>query len=270
MKPDIPLLLDLDQRNLAHFLSALALASLAERIELVGQQTRTCWWRDDDHFAIQTEYSGEDFRRLLYSNAYEFLKALKWVPGLGGVAQGILVSGGEIGINPFIYLGGDSSRRPPLRAFSAKVVPAKVLPQQVEKLPSPTNDDWLKEIERGVSSWGFDCRVNMHASDAGISSDAEGTGGSDPIFPAIELLSLTAVGFFVSANAWQTGEHTLCAAAWTYPIPLQMAPLASTGRIHGLPARHWNFTSRGRAHGKGSSFQFFPPATSTNPGDISL
>ncbi|HEX4232231.1 MAG TPA: hypothetical protein VHZ07_26430 [Bryobacteraceae bacterium] len=269
MKPDIPLLLDLDQQNLAHFLSALALASLADRIEGVGQQARTCWWKDDGHFAIQSEYSGEDFRLLLYSKAHEFLKALKWVPGLGGVAQGVLVSGREVGINPFIYLGGDS-RRPPLRAFSAKVVPAKVLPQQVEKLRSPANDAWLNEIERGVSSWGFDCRVNMDASDAGISSDAEGTGGSDPIFPAIELLSLAAVGFFVSASAWQTGERSLCAAAWTYPIPLQMALLASTGRIHGLPARRWNFASRGRAHGEGRRFQFFPPATSRYPGDISL
>ena len=268
MKPDDPLLFDLDQRNLAHFLSALALAALADRIERAGRASRTCWW-EGGHFAIQSEYSGRDFRLLLYSKAYEFLKALRWISGLGGVAQGVLVSGREIGINPFIYLGGDS-RRPPLRAFSAKVVPAKVLPEQISKLLSPIDDWWLNQIERGVSSWGFDCRVNMHASDAGISSDAEGTGGSDPIFPAIELLSLAAVSFFVPANAWQTGDHSLSAAAWTCPIPLQMALLASTGRIHGLPACGWTFASRGRAHGKGSSFQFFPPAILTNPGDMSL
>jgi hypothetical protein len=263
MKPDIPLLLDLDQRNLAHFLSALALASLADRIEGAGRQSRMCWWEDDEHFAIQSEQPAEPFRSLLYSRAYELLKALEWISGLGGVAQGLLVSGREVGINPFINLSGDS-RRPPLRAFSATVVPAKVLPAQIKKLRDPANGAWLSEVERGVSSWGFDCRVNMHASDAGISSDAEGTGGSNPIYPAIELLSLAAVSFFVPANLWQTGENSLCVTAWSKPIPLHMAPLASAGTIHGLPARLLNFTSRGRAHGKGRSFRFFPPAISTN------
>jgi hypothetical protein len=269
MKPDAPLLLDLDQRNLAHFLSALALAALTERIEGVGRQCRMCWWEDCEQFAIQSEYPIEHFRSLLYSKAYEFLSALKWVQGLGGVAQGLLVSGSEFGLNPFIYLGGDS-RRPPLRTFSAKVVPGNVLPDQVGKLSRPDNSAWLNKVERGVSSWGFDCRVNMHASDAGISSDAEGSGGSDPIFPVIELLSLAAVGFFVPAHALQTGEHSLCVAAWTQPIPLPMAARASAGRIHGLPGQRWHFASTGGAHGKGRSFQFFAPATSTNLRDISL
>jgi len=155
MKPDTLLLLDLDQRNLAHFLSALALAALAERIEGEGWHSRLCWWEDNEHFAIHTEHPAEHLQSLLYSKAYEFLEALKWVSGLGGVAQGLLISGSEVGLNPFTYLGGDSSR-PPLRAFSAKVVPAKVLPEQIKQLQAPTSALWLDHLGRGVSSWGFD------------------------------------------------------------------------------------------------------------------
>jgi hypothetical protein len=118
MKPDTPLLLDLDQRNLAHFLSALALAALAERIEGAGQQSRLCWWEDDEHFAIQSEHPAAYFRSLLYCKAFTFLKALKWVSGPGGAAQGLLVSGDEFGVNPFIGLTGDASENTPLKGFS--------------------------------------------------------------------------------------------------------------------------------------------------------
>lgn len=260
MKAESPLLLELDQQNLAHFLSAITLASLAQRVESNDDHPRRCWWTNDGHFAIQTEHASEHFRSVLYSIAYEFVRALEWRQGLGGVARGVLISGAELGANPFIYLGGDSTR-PPLRAFSGKVEPQKVLPQQVEKLRPPATGAWLDHVETGVSSWGFDYRVNMHASDAGISSDAEGTGDRDPIYPAIELLGLAAAGFFAPAHAWQTAQHTISVAAWTKPIPLWMAASASTGRIHGLPVVPWKFTSRARAHGEGSKFRFFPPAT---------
>lgn len=264
MKPDSLLLLDLDERNLAHFLAALALAAMAERIAEADQHNRTCWWKDDEHFAIQSEHPAERFRSLLYSSAFEFLKRLKWIPGLGGVAQGILASGTEVGINPFIYLGGGSGR-PPLRTFAAKVVPAGVLPPQVKKLQVPANGDWLGTVARGASSsWGFDCRVKAHASDAGISSDAEKTGDVNPFYPAIELLSLAAAAFFVPCHAWQVTDNSLLAFAWTRPIPLSMASLAATGRVHGLPARSYAFTWRSAAHGEGKAYHFFPPASLVN------
>jgi hypothetical protein len=118
-----------------------------------------------------------------------------------------------------------------------------------------------RRIKAGVSSWGYDCRVNVHASDAGISSDAEKTGHLDPIFPAIELLSLAGAAFFAPAHAWTLESSGLSAVAWAKPMPLSMAIFASAGRVHGLPSRKLKFLPRGGAHGKGGSFRFFPPAT---------
>lgn len=264
MKAEAPLLLDLDPRNLAHFLSALALAAMAERLEGTGQQRRHCWWEDNERFAIQSEHPAEAFRMLLYRKAFEFLKALKWVAGIGGAAQGILVSGNEFGVNPFIALTGDASETTPLKGFSARVIPGATLPQQIEKLKPPTStEDWLNQLGRGVSNWGFDCRVNAHASDAGISSDAENTSDRDPFYPAVELLSLAGAAFFAPCHAWQVTKRALIVSAWTCPILLSAASCAATGRIHGLAARSCTFTWRGAAHGKGSAYHFFPPANLT-------
>jgi hypothetical protein len=225
---------------------------------------------DDRRFAIQSEFAPGDLQQSLFGVAHRFLTAMKWISGLGGASHGLLASGTDIGVNPFVALSGDSGERPLLRAFSAKVVPKDVLPQQIKELKSPSDCPvWLdqlaqgegRKVKKGVSSWGFDCRVNTHASDAGISSDAEGTGSQDPIFPAIELLSLAAAAFFAPAHAWPVTDKKLRVAAWTHPIPLRMAALAGTGRIHGLPAHFLEFASRGSAHGKGRYYRYFPEAT---------
>lgn len=269
METETTLLLDLDERNLAHFLSALALAALAGRVEGNDRESRRCWWPEPGHFIIQTEHPCDEFRTLLFAKAHAFLKAMEWHPGLGGVEHGVIASGEEMGVNPFVALDG-SDDRPLLRAFSAKVVPQNVLPQQKAELKPPSECAvWLNQlavgtgrrIQEGVSSWGYDCRVNIHASDAGISSDAEGTGRLDPIYPAIELLSLVGAAFFAPAHAWTWESGKLCVAAWTKTLPLNLAALASSGRVHGLPSRNLTFLPRGGAHGKGGSFRFFPPAT---------
>lgn len=262
METETTVLLDLDERNLAHFLSALALAALAERVEGEGRQSRKCWWPEAGCFIIQSEHPRDQFRALLFAKAFEFLKAMKWHRGLGGAAQGILVSGAEMGVNPFISLGGEPGENTPLKGFSARVLPGATLPKQIGKVQSPENcPEWLNQLAYGESSWGFDCRVNMHASDAGTSSDAEGTSHRDPFYPAIELLSLAAAAFFVPAHAWQAARNALHTSAWTQPTPLPMAALAATGRTHGLPARAYAFAYRGAAHGKGGAYHFFPPAT---------
>ena len=270
METETTLSLDLDERNLAHFLSALALAALAGRIEGNAPESRRCWWPEPGQFAIQTEHPRDEFRALLFARAHSFLTALEWHPGLGGVEHGVIASGAEMGVNPFVPLDGESDERPILRAFSAKVVPRNVLPRQKDELRTPSEcPAWLNQlasgtgrrVKDGVSSWGYDCRVNIHASDAGISSDAEGTGRLDPIFPAIELLSLVGAAFFAPAHAWTSESRKLCVAAWTKPLPLGLAALASSGRVHGLPFRNLTFLPRGGAHGKGGSFRFFPPAT---------
>jgi hypothetical protein len=268
-----PLLLALDERNLGHFLSAIALANLASRISGEDQNKRTCWWLEAKQFAIQSEFAPENFQRNLFVEAHRFLTALKWIPGLGGTSHGLLTSDNEIGVNPFIALGGDTGERPLLRTFSAKVVPTQVLPQQIKELKSPSDcPNWLEQlaqgdsrrVKKGVSSWGFDCRVNTHASDAGISSDAEGTGSQDPIFPAIELLSVAAAAFFAPAHTWSASGKKLRVAAWIEPVPLGISALAGSGCSHGLPARFLNFARRGSAHGKGGAYRYFPEAALEN------
>jgi len=269
MKSETTLLLELDERNLAHFLSALALSALAEREPGNAPASRCCWFPEPGRFAIQTEQPHDKFRSLLFARAHAFTSNLTWHSGLGGVEHGVVSSGKEVGLNPFVPLDG-SDDRPPLRTFSAKVVPMNVLPQQVAELKAPSEcRDWLRQlavgaerrIKDGVSSWGYDCRVNVHASDAGISSDAEKTGHLDPIFPAVELLSLVGAAFFAPAHAWTSESSGLSAVAWAKPVPLSMTALASAGRVYGLPSRKLKFLPRGGAHGKGGSFRFFPPAT---------
>jgi hypothetical protein len=274
MKPENTLLLDLDERNLAHFLSALALAALAARVEGDDRDSRRCWWPEPGQFALETEHPRDAFRAMLFANAHDFLSAMAWQPGLLGVEHGVITSVDEIGVNPFVPLSGNLDERPLLRAFSAKVIPQKVLPDQIAELRSPAKcSDWLNQlasgagrrVAQGVSSWGYDCRVNVHASDAGISSDAEGSGRLDPIFPAIELLSVAGAAFFAPAHAWAHESGGLRVTAWTVPWPLNSVAFASADRIHGLASRSLTFLSRGSAHGKGGSFRFFPLAFIQTP-----
>jgi hypothetical protein len=266
MGTETTLLLDLDERNLAHFLSALALAALARRVQVEGGavttiESRCCWWPKPGEFAIETELPDVQFREMLFTTAHEFLKRMEWHSGLGGPAYGILVSGGELGVNPFIALSGEAAENTPLKCFSARVLPGATLREQRARLQSPDGcRDWLNQFDRGAGSWGFDSRVNMHASDSGISSDAENSGQLDPFYPAVELLGLAAPVFFVPAHAWQVERNALLASAWTQRVPLSMAALAATARIHGLPARRYKFAYRGAAHGKGRAYHFFPPA----------
>ena len=67
METETTLVLDLDERNLAHFLSALALAALAGRVEGNDRESRRCWWPEPGHFAIRTEYPCDEFRTLLFA-----------------------------------------------------------------------------------------------------------------------------------------------------------------------------------------------------------
>lgn len=262
MRPEITLMLDLDERNLAHFLSGLALAALARRVEGSAIESRRCWWPKRGCFAIETEHACEHFRSRLFATAHNFLNAMEWRPGLGGVAHGILVSGSEVGVNPFIALSGQAGGTTPLKGFSARVLPGPTLDAQRATLQTPSRiAGWLNHLEHGAGSWGFDCRVNMHASDAGFSSDAEGTGDRDPFYPAVELLGLAGAAFFVPVHGWQTEKNALRALAWSKAVPLTMASTAAGGGLHGLSGRTYRFAHRGAAHGKGSAYHFFPPAT---------
>lgn len=271
---DTTLLLDLDERNLAQFLSALALTAIARRVKVEhttdqAVEARRCWWLEKPgQFAIQTEFSHDKFRSLLFDKASNFLKAMKWHSGLGGASSGLVTSGDEIGVNPFVALSGEAENSP-LKVFSGNQGPDKILNGQKDALPDNcTNYGWLQHLAHGECRWGFDCRVRMHASDTGYSPDAEGTGDSNPFYPAIEMLSLAAAAFFVPAQAWQTERNALQGFAWSKALPLPMASLAATGRIHGLSGRWYAFTYRPAAHGDGGKYKFFPPATLQQPSKL--
>ena len=154
METETTLLLDLDERNLAHFLSALALAALASRVQVEhstteGIESRRCWWPKPGQFAIQTELPTEQFRAMLFTKAHEFLKAMKWRPGLGGSEQGILTSGGEIGMNPFVALSGEVGKNSPLKVFSGNEKPGQKLEKQKGDLPpASAGRGWLAHSRR--------------------------------------------------------------------------------------------------------------------------
>lgn len=263
MKRDLPapLLLELDERNLAQFLSALALADLAKRGDGKDSFAQTCWWNEDGLFALKGELSHDQLRRELFAAAHIFLRSIRWCAGLGGAEIGSFVANTEIGANPFVSLSPNSNQRAPLKAFSARVTPAKNVKDQLDTLKAPSKEtNWLEHRATGAGSWGLDCRTNAHANDAGISSDAEGTAEFDPIFPAIELLSIAATAFFVPVHSWQVSEGKLQYAAWTQPIALDSVSLAAGGRIIGLPSRRYSISTRGAAYGKGGAYKFFPEA----------
>ncbi|MGD0498361.1 MAG: hypothetical protein ABSC23_07985 [Bryobacteraceae bacterium] len=251
------LLFNLDERNLAHVLSAVAFAALASRDSDARTFESTCWW-EQDGFALKTALASAT----LLSDADGFLRSLRWVPGMGGKEQGTFMAGSEFGTNPFISLAGSGQESSPFKTFAANQNPAEHLlgPQQGKlKVPSES-DSWLFQIAFGVSSWGFDSRVGSHAYDLGFSSNDEGSGVLDPIYPAIELMSIAASSFFAAVHSWQWDESTVGYSIWTQPISTSLACYAVAGRLVGLPARRYRVTTRGGAYGKGGAFRFFPEA----------
>ena len=254
------LILPLEERNLAEVLSAVALASLTSRAGGNLPFESTCWW-DERGFVLRTALS----QSVLFDSAYEFLSTISWVVGLGAAEQGTFVAGGEIGTNPFISLpdaGQKKPKRPPFRTFSARVVPAKLLPDQQKALRRPSvGQSWLLQSDCGIASWGYDCRVGSHAYDQGFSSNEDRSGGLDPIFPAVELLGIACASFFSAVQGWQMNDSEVGYAIWTQPISLSLVSFAVADRLDGLPTRRYSVTNRGAAYGKGAAYRYFPEAT---------
>lgn len=131
--------------------------------------------------------------------------------------------------------------------------------EQQNRLRKPTiSDSWLLQTSSGVASWGFDCRVGSHAYDLGFSSNDEGSGDLDPVYLAVELLSITAASFFAAVQGWQLDERALGYSVWTQPIPLALVSCAIADRLDGLAARRYRASNRGAAYGKGAAYRFFP------------
>jgi hypothetical protein len=252
--------LALDERNLAHVLSAATFAALTARTEDARPFESTCWWREQE-FVLKTALN----ETALFDIAYRFVSGMRWVAGMGAAEQGAFLFGNEVGSNPFISLADDGQTKSPWKTFSGQLYPEKLLSEQQSRIEGPdTKKPWLTQMSRGVSSWGFDCRVGSHAYDLGFSSDKEESGARDPIYTAIEILSIAATAFFSPVQGWQLDENALGYSIWTQPISVLLAPYACTGRLDGLSARRYRVTSRGGAYGKGGAYRFFPEATLRN------
>lgn len=125
----------------------------------------------------------------------------------------------------------------------------------------PDVPDWLRQRAYGVASWGFDSSVGSHAYDLGFSSNDEGSGDVDPIYPALELLSFAGAAFYIAPQSWQADEESLHYAIWHERLPLALVPLAVAGCAYGLSDAQYVVASRGGAYGKGAAYRYFPEAT---------
>jgi hypothetical protein len=256
------LFLPLDERNLADVLSAVAIVALASR-NADSLVSDNCCWREEG-FLLETRVSLPS----LLQDAHDFVRRMRWIHGLGPVEQGTFATDDEIGFNPFWPLSDARERkasgkqeRSPFKAFSGQVKPGGLLSDQQQVLQPP--DDcaaWLTQLRHGAGSWGFDCRVGSHAYDQGYSSNEEGSGDLDPIYPAIELLSIAAASFFCAVHGWQSDEVTVRYSVWTEPISFSLVPYAVAGRLKGLPSRRYCVANRGAAYGEGRAYRFFPEA----------
>ena len=248
------LLLPLDERNLAHVLCAVAFVALASRISDARPFESTCWWGERG-LVLKTALR----QAALFEAADTFLRDVRWIQGIGTAEQGIFTSGNDLGSNPFISLAENGQEKSPFKTFSGRVKPKDLLEKQQTSLTQPgTTDSWLLQTTLGISSWGFDCRVGSHAYDLGFSSDGEGSDDLDPIYQAVELLSITAASFFAAVQGWQVDENTVGYSAWTRPISLSLVSCAVAGRLNGLASRRYRVTNRGAAYGKGAAYRFFP------------
>ncbi len=251
------LLLPLDERNLAQVLSAVALAGLTSRTPGARPFESTCWWGERG-FVLKTGLT----EVALFDAADNFLRTVRWIPGMGPAEQGTFVAGREVGSNPFISLADNGQENSPFKTFSGQVNPAKdLLDKQRMSLTAPsTTDSWLFQTTRGIASWCLDCRVGSHAYDQGLSSNDEGSGDLDPIYTAVELLGITGASFFTAVQGWQLDENAVGYSIWTQPISLSLVSYAVAGRLDGIPARRYRVSNRGAAYGKGAAYRFFPEA----------
>ncbi|HXM45349.1 MAG TPA: hypothetical protein VN924_29200 [Bryobacteraceae bacterium] len=254
------LLLPLDERNLAHVLSAVALAALASRDPEARPSESTCWWSQGG-FIVRTAITDA----ALFGAAHRFLQRMRWIPGFGAAEQGTFAADSEIGSNPFISLAEGGQEKSPFKTFSGQQGPGDLLEGQKGSLAGATvGSSWLVQPERGIASWGFDCRVGSHAYDLGFSSNDEGTGDRDPVYTAVEMLSIAGASFFTAIQGWQLDADSVNYSIWTEPISVTLVRYAVAGRLDGLPAKRYRARSRGGAYGKGAAYRFFPEATLQN------
>jgi hypothetical protein len=286
--------LRLDERNLAHVLTSLALAGVADSLDPLHPESRCCWV--DDGFKLRLPRTKAE----MFAEAHDFIKSIAWVEGIGSNEKrevkasphhGLFIAKGGQSGNPLLNYHDQGITSSVFKTFSGQQSPATPLQrQQAEKALKPPNEigDWLFQRGFGVASWKFDCRVASHAYDLGFGSNEDQSGDRDPFYPAIELLSIAGAAFFAGPQAWLFESEAICCRAWTEPLSLALASLAAIFQVpssiklselspaelkqvleeasfvNGIGGRFYTFTTRGNSYGQGKYYRHFPEATLIN------
>lgn len=259
--------LPLDERNLAHVLTALALAGLADVLEETNSAS-CCWWTED-----QFKLLIPNTKSTLLKAAHDLAQSIRWVEGIGcnekreikaAPHHGLFTAvGAQIG-NPLLSYHDQGITSSIFKTFSGQLNPGKLLNKQLAALkPTDRHPDWLFQSGQGVASWKFDCRVSGHAYDQGYSANEEGSGDLTPFYPAIELLCIAGAAFFAGPHSWLTDEDTMSYCIWQHPISLPLAPLATAALLDGIGGRNYELVTRGSSYGQGSYYRHFPEAILT-------
>jgi hypothetical protein len=261
--------LQLDERNLAHVFSALALAAIAD--EKMPCEASRCWWTEDA-FCLRLPQTQEE----LFNDAHQFVKTLKWTEGIGcdekrkiksSPHHGFFsASGGHCG-NPLVSYHDQGMTPSVFKTFSGQKGPSDILGKQKDAIdePATAKPDWISQRAPGVASWKFDARTGGHAYSQGFSANDDGSGDQSPFYPAIELLSIAGAAFLFAPQAWLRDKDTLCYSVWRTELMLSLAPFASTGLLDGVAGRTYSLSTSGNAYGKGAAYRHFTEATPLQP-----
>lgn len=139
--------LSLDERNLAHVLTALAIAGIADAHPDATVDDR-CWWAEEV-FVLDIPLNNQE----LFKKAHELVMSMKWVAGIGAAAKGnvaasahhgLFVADGCNGCNPLLDYKSQGIESSIFKTFSGQQSPATPLKRQQEQLQAvDAQQDWL-------------------------------------------------------------------------------------------------------------------------------